>query len=157
MNFCAHPAKNALKGKLVTRMQYKNCMTPESIRNTRKESMNLSRPGVVSTYARQSVSTALPLSAKPAFALEAPGALTGVPAADLGAMVVESAYRLLRERVRTRRGVMGRAGEPETRLRNSRADSASVASVRSPCTPSAASLSRLAAQPLLRQMPLLRR
>ena len=69
--------------------------------------MNLSRPGVVSTYARQSVSTAFPLSAKPAFALEVPGALAGVPAADLGAMVVESAYGMLRERVGTRRGMMG--------------------------------------------------
>lgn len=53
--------------------------------------MNLSRPGVVSTYARQSVSIALPLSAALALALTDTGVFACVLAADLGAMVVESA------------------------------------------------------------------
>lgn len=44
----AHPAKNALKGKFVTRIQYRNCAIPESIRKTRNESMNFSLFGVLS-------------------------------------------------------------------------------------------------------------
>ena len=43
-----------MKGKLVTRMQYRNWMTPERMRKTRKASMNLSRDGVESMYAVQS-------------------------------------------------------------------------------------------------------
>lgn len=54
-----HPAKNALKGKFVTRMQYKNCTIPESMRKTRKESMNFSLFDVLSEYAFHSDSTAL--------------------------------------------------------------------------------------------------
>lgn len=42
----AKPARKALKGKLVTRTQYANCMIPENIMNTRKASTSLSRSGV---------------------------------------------------------------------------------------------------------------
>jgi len=48
-----NPARNALKGKLVTRMQYTNWMTPERMRKTRKASMNLRRECVESMYAVQ--------------------------------------------------------------------------------------------------------
>jgi len=44
----ANPAKKALNGKLVTRIQYKNWSTPESMINSRKESMNFRRSGVCS-------------------------------------------------------------------------------------------------------------
>jgi hypothetical protein len=43
-----YPARNALKGKFVTRMQYRNCMIPESMRKTRNESMNFSLFDVLS-------------------------------------------------------------------------------------------------------------
>lgn len=46
-----YPAKNALKGKLVTRTQYRNCETPESMMNTRNASINFRRSVVWSTYA----------------------------------------------------------------------------------------------------------
>lgn len=49
-----YPAKNALNGKFVTSMQYKNCMMPESMRNTRKASMVLRRVDVFSLYAFRS-------------------------------------------------------------------------------------------------------
>lgn len=55
----AHPAKNALKGKLVTRIQYKNCAIPDSMRKTRNESMNFSLFEVLSEYAFHRDSTAL--------------------------------------------------------------------------------------------------
>jgi hypothetical protein len=42
-----------LKGKLVTRIQYTNWMTPERMRKTRKASMNFRREGVESMYAVQ--------------------------------------------------------------------------------------------------------
>ena len=45
-----HPAKKALKGKLVTKTQYTNCMTPESMMNTRKASINLSLSDVFCMY-----------------------------------------------------------------------------------------------------------
>ena len=45
--------RKALKGKLVTRMQYRNWMTPERMRNARKASMNSSLEGVTSMYAVQ--------------------------------------------------------------------------------------------------------
>lgn len=53
-----YPARKALKGKLVTRMQYANWMMPENIRKTRKASTNLRRSEVCSLYAFQSVPTA---------------------------------------------------------------------------------------------------
>lgn len=53
-----YPDKNALYGKLLTRMQYTNWTMPESIKNSRKESINLSRSGVFSVYAFHNVSTA---------------------------------------------------------------------------------------------------
>lgn len=43
-----NPARKALKGKLVTSIQYRNCAMPESMRNTRKVSMSFRRDGVVS-------------------------------------------------------------------------------------------------------------
>jgi hypothetical protein len=43
-----HPARKALKGKLVTRTQYTNWMTPDKTRKTRKASTNFKRAGVVS-------------------------------------------------------------------------------------------------------------
>jgi hypothetical protein len=43
-----NPAKNALKGKFVTRIQYRNCTIPESMRKTKNESMNLSLFDVLS-------------------------------------------------------------------------------------------------------------
>jgi hypothetical protein len=58
-----HPARNALKGKLVTRTQYANWETPESTRNARNASTNLRRAGVPSVYARQSAEMALLVSA----------------------------------------------------------------------------------------------
>ena len=55
----SYPAKNALKGKLVTRIQYRNCTIPESMRKTRNESMNFSLFDVLSEYAFHNDSTAL--------------------------------------------------------------------------------------------------
>ena len=55
----AHPAKNALKGKFVTRIQYRNCTIPESMRKTRNESMSFSLFDVLSEYAFHRDSTAL--------------------------------------------------------------------------------------------------
>jgi len=46
-----NPAKKALKGKLVTRMQYINCSTPENMMNSRNESINFRRSVVCSLYA----------------------------------------------------------------------------------------------------------
>jgi len=43
-----NPAKNALNGKLVTVRQYKNCITPDSMMNTRKASIVLILVGVSS-------------------------------------------------------------------------------------------------------------
>ena len=42
-----------MQGKLVTRMQYRNWMTPEKMRNARKASMSLSLEGVESMYTVQ--------------------------------------------------------------------------------------------------------
>lgn len=53
-----YPDRNALYGKLLTRMQYTNCTMPESIRNSKNESINLSRSGVFSLYAFHNVSIA---------------------------------------------------------------------------------------------------
>jgi hypothetical protein len=53
-----HPARKALKGKLVTSTQYTNWMTPDSTRKTRKASTVFKREGVVLRYAPQRVSSA---------------------------------------------------------------------------------------------------
>jgi hypothetical protein len=53
-----HPARKALKGKLVTSTQYTNWMTPDRTRKTRKASTSFKREGVVLRYADQSVCTA---------------------------------------------------------------------------------------------------
>jgi len=53
-----HPARKALKGKLVTSTQYTNWITPDRTRKTRKASMNFKREGVVLRYAPQRVCTA---------------------------------------------------------------------------------------------------
>lgn len=45
-----YPAKKALKGKLVTRTQYTNWITPERMMNTKNASMNLRRSGVCCKY-----------------------------------------------------------------------------------------------------------
>jgi hypothetical protein len=50
-----HPARKALKGKLVTSTQYTNWMTPDRTRKTRKASTSFKREGVVLRYAAQSV------------------------------------------------------------------------------------------------------
>jgi hypothetical protein len=57
-HWTTYPDKNALYGKLLTRTQYMNCTTPESIKKSRKESINLRRSGVFSAYAFHSVCTA---------------------------------------------------------------------------------------------------
>jgi|SRR6267154_422017 len=53
-----HPARKALKGKLVTSTQYTNWMTPDRTRKTRKASTSFKREEVVLRYAAQSVSRA---------------------------------------------------------------------------------------------------
>lgn len=54
-----YPAKKALKGKLVTRIQYTNWNTPERTMNVKKASINLRRSGVFSKYDFQSAETVL--------------------------------------------------------------------------------------------------
>ena len=54
----AHPARKALKGKLVTSTQYTNWATPDRMRKTRKASMNFRREDVASRYAVQRVCNA---------------------------------------------------------------------------------------------------
>ena len=58
-DLCSYPARNALKGKFVRSTQYTNWIIPESITNTRYESMSLRREGVCFWYAFQSVRNAL--------------------------------------------------------------------------------------------------
>jgi hypothetical protein len=53
-----HPARKALKGKLVTSTQYTNWMTPDRIRKTRKASTSFKREDVVLRYVPQRVCSA---------------------------------------------------------------------------------------------------
>jgi hypothetical protein len=57
-----YPDKKALKGKLVTRTQYTNCITPDRTMNAKKASMSLRRSGVCCMYDFQSVDTAIDVS-----------------------------------------------------------------------------------------------
>lgn len=59
MRCAAYPARNALKGKLETRMQYRNCMIPDNMRKKRNASIVFNRVDVVWLYAFHKERTAL--------------------------------------------------------------------------------------------------
>ena len=90
-----YPARNALNGKFVTRMQYKNWVMPDSMRNTKNASMSLSREDVVSLYALNSVWTALVASVTCCCAC-----LVGVDEADFGTAEEDFAAGMACSRVR---------------------------------------------------------
>jgi hypothetical protein len=85
-----HPARKALKGKLVTSTQYTNWITPDKTRKTRKASMDFRRAVVVSRYAAQRVcSTANDAGAEAVFVVEGGGVGAGGETALLDDVVEE--------------------------------------------------------------------